>query len=194
MRKLIMWNVISLDGYFEGEKAWDLEFHQTVFDKELQDFSIEQLQTADMLVFGSKTYAGMFSYWTSDEADGDPVTPFMNKLPKIVCSTKLGTADWQNSTIVKDAVVEIPKLKQEGNGNMFVLGSGNLSESLMQAGLFDEYRLCIAPVFLGKGSRLFNVGIPYEKLKLLKERRLQNGGVILMYAQLNDMKSNPRSA
>jgi dihydrofolate reductase len=84
--------------------------------------------------------------------------------------------------LVSDAVAEIPKLKQEGDGNMFVFGSGQLSESLMQAGLFDEYRLCVAPVFLGAGKRLFNKGLPYQKLKLLQERPLKTGGVILMYA------------
>lgn len=180
MRKLIMWNLISLDGCFEGEKAWDLAFHQTVFDKELEAFSIEQLQSAEMLVFGTKTYQGMADYWS--KAEGEPETPFMNKLPKIVCSTSLQTADWQNTTIVKDAVTELQKIKQEGDGNMFVFGSGNLSESLMKAGLFDEYRLCVAPVFLGKGRRLFAEGVPYQKLKLLQERRLQNGGIILMYS------------
>lgn len=177
-----MWNVISLDGYFEGEKAWDLEFHQTVFGKELQDFSIEQLQTADMLVFGSKTYEGMADYWTTADEDEDEVAKYMNKLPKIVCSTTLQTADWNNTTIVKDAVAEIPKLKIQGNGNMFVFGSGILSESLMKANLFDEYRLCIAPVFLSAGRRLFNEGLPHQKLGLLKEQPLQTGGVILMYA------------
>jgi dihydrofolate reductase len=184
MRKLIMWNVISLDGYFEGKKAWDLGFHQTVFDKELEAYSLEQLESADMLVFGRRTYEGMFDYWTSSEADGDPVTPFMNKLPKVVCSATLKTAEWNSATIVKDAVAELTKLKQEGDGNMFVFGSGNLSQSLMQAGLFDEYRLCVAPVFLGAGRRLFDEGIPYQKLKLLEERRLQTGGVILMYAPI----------
>jgi dihydrofolate reductase len=180
MRKLIMWNLISLDGCFEGEKAWDLAFHQTVFDKELEAFSIEQLESAEMLVFGTKTYEGMADYWS--KAEGEPEAPFMNQLPKIVCSTTLQTADWQNTTIVKDAVTELQKIKQEGDGNMFVFGSGNLSESLMKAGLFDEYRLCVAPVFLGKGRRLFAEGVPYQKLKLLQERRLQNGGIILMYS------------
>lgn len=177
-----MWNVVSLDGYFEGSKPWDLEFHRTVFDEELEAFSIEQLKTAESLVFGSRTYKGMFDYWTSDEAAGDPVTPFMNNLPKIVCSTTLETAGWNNTTIVKDAAAEIPKLKQDGDGNMFVFGSGNLSESLMKAGLFDEYRLCVAPVFLGEGKRLFSEGLPYQKLELRKEQRLQSGGIILMYA------------
>jgi len=179
-----MWNVISLDGCFEGSKPWDLEFHQAAWGKELEEYSIEQLQTADMLVFGGKTYQGMAGYWT--KAEGEPETPHMNEIPKIVCSNSLEIAEWNNTTIVKDALAEIPKLKQAGDGNMFVFGSGSLSASLMQANLFDEYRLCVAPVFLGNGRHLFGEGLPYQKLKLLQERRLQTGGVILMYASASN--------
>ena len=89
----------------------------------------------------------------------------MNKMPKVVCSSTLKTANWKNTIILKDAVSEIPKLKQEGDGNLFVFGSGNLSKSLMKANLFDEYRLCVVPVFLGKGRRLFNEGLPVSKTK-----------------------------
>jgi dihydrofolate reductase len=64
---------------------------------------------------------------------------------------------------------------------MFVFGSGNLSESLMKAGLFDEYRLCIAPVLLGKGKLLFNEGMLYQKLKLVETNPLSTGGIILRY-------------
>jgi dihydrofolate reductase len=106
----------------------------------------------------------------------------MNSLPKIVCSTTMQTADWNNTTIVRDAVTELAKLKQEGNGNLFVFGSGELSDSLMKANLFDEYRLCVVPVFLGKGNRLFKEGLPYQKLKLLETKPLHTGGVILAYA------------
>ena len=174
-----MWNVISLDGYFEGSKPWDLDFHQTVWGKELEDYVIEQLASADVLVFGSKTYLGMADYWT--KAESQPEAEPMNKIAKIVCSMSLKTAEWSNTTIVRDAVAELPKLKQQGDGNMFVFGSGELSASLMKAGLFDEYRLCVAPVFLGDGRRLFSEGLPYQKLKLTQERTLQTGGVILMY-------------
>ncbi len=178
-----MWNVISLDGYFEGKKAWDLDFHQSVWGDELEEYSIEQLKTADILVFGGKTYEGMAKYWATEEGE---VAQYMNKLQKIACSATLKTADWNNTLVVKDAVAEIPKLKQVGGGNMFVFGSGNLSESLMKANLFDEYRLCVAPVFLGRGKHLFSEGLPYQKLELLKERPLQSGGVILMYAPLKN--------
>lgn len=180
MKKLIMWNVVTVDGYFEGEKPWDLAFHQIVYDKELETFIVEQLKTIETIVFGRKTYEGMADYWM--HADGQPETQFMNDLPKIVCSTTLETAGWNNTTIVKDAAEDLARLKQEGEGNMFVFGSGELSAALKKANLFDEYRLCIAPLFLGKGRRLFAEGIPSQKLQLLDERRLQNGGIIVRYA------------
>ncbi|MBI2657748.1 dihydrofolate reductase family protein [Candidatus Woesearchaeota archaeon] len=179
MRKLIMWNVVTLDGYFEGEKNWDLSFHELVWGKELEELSLTQLKSADLLVFGATTYKGMADYWTKAEGE---IAKFMNEIQKVVCSTTLKTADWNNTIIVNDAVAEIPKLKQQGNGDMFVFGSGNLSESLMKAELFDEFRLCIAPVLLGKGRLLFNQGIPHEKLKLLEARPLAAGGIILRYA------------
>jgi dihydrofolate reductase len=68
---------------------------------------------------------------------------------------------------------------------MFVFGSAILSEALINANLFDEYRLAIVPVILGKGGRLFNEGLPYQKLKLLESRQLQTGGVILRYAPVS---------
>jgi dihydrofolate reductase len=186
MKKLIMWNLITLDGYFEGEKAWDLSFHDLAWGKELEDFSDEQLKSASLLVFGRKTYQGMADYWTKAEgksAEGK-TAEHMNKLRKVVCSSSLATAVWNNTAIVRDAVAGLKKLKQEGDGNMFVFGSGELSESLMKADLFDEYRLCIVPVFLGKGRQLFSEGLPYQKLKLFEARPLQTGGIILRYAAI----------
>lgn len=182
MRKLIMWNVVTLDGYFEGEKNWGLSFHELVWGKELEEFSLTQLESADMLVFGTTTYNGMADYWTQAEGESNHIAKFMNGIQKIVCSSTLKTADWNNTTIVKDAVSGIPQLKQQGNGGMYVFGSGNLSESLMKAKLFDEFRLCIAPVFLGKGRLLFSHGIPNNTLKLLETRPLSNGATILRYA------------
>jgi dihydrofolate reductase len=175
-----MWNVVTLDGYFEGEKPWDLDFHQTVWGEELEDFTTEQLDSADMIVYGDKTYHGMAEYWMN--AKDEPKAEQLNTMPKVICSTTIETPEWQNTTIVRDAVTELPVMKQQGDGNMFVFGSAELSESLMKANLFDEYRLCVAPVFLGKGRRLFREGLPYQKLKLLEERPLKTGGVILMYA------------
>ncbi len=175
--------MVTLDGYFEGEKNWDLSFHELVWGKELEDFSIEQLKSAGMLIFGGATYKGMADYWIKAEGDKEEgeIAEYMNKLPKAVCSRKLQTADWNNTTIIRDASAGIPELKQQGKGNMFVFGSGILSESLMKADLIDEYRLCLVPVILGKGRLLFHRGIPHRKLRLLETRPLATGGIVLTY-------------
>lgn len=178
MRKLIMWNVITLDGYFEGEKPWDLSFHELIWDDEIEQFGIEQLKSADLLIFGKNTYEGMAAHWQTVE---DETSKYMNSIRKIVCSSSIQKTDWNNTVIVHDALAEIPKLKQQGDGNMFVFGSSNLSASLIKNGLFDEFRLLVAPVLLGKGKLLFKSGIPYQQLELLEARPLSTSGVILRY-------------
>jgi dihydrofolate reductase len=179
MRKLVMWNVISLDGCFEGEKAWDLNFHDLVWGKELEDYGNEQLGAGDILVFGENTYKGMADFWS--KAEGTTADK-MNAMRKIVCSPTLEKAEWQGSTIIRDAVPEITKLKQEGEGTMIVMGSGILSESLINAKLFDEYRLVIVPVLLGRGRRLFTDTLQYQPLQLIEARTLQTGGILVRYA------------
>lgn len=178
MRKLIMWNVITLDGCFEGEKNWDLDFHDLVWGPELERLSVEQLKAADMLVFGDVTYEGMAKYWSAEKGE---IADLMNGIKKVVCSKTREKADWNNTIIVRDAANEIRKLKDEGDGPMFLFGSAILSQALMDAGLFDEIRLCVAPVILGKGRRLFGEGKRKQNLKLVQSQTLPSGGVILKY-------------
>lgn len=180
MRKLIMWNMLTVDGFFEGTKSWDLDWHQPFWGGELERFSVEQLQSADMLLFGRVTYEGMASYWKV--ATGE-IADFMNSLPKIVVSQTLQRADWANTSLIKDNVAaQIGDLKRQGNGNIFVFGSGHLSATLMEHALFDEYRLVIAPVVLGSGHALFEPSRVRLPLKLLEARSLSTGCVILRYA------------
>jgi dihydrofolate reductase len=179
MRKLIMWNLVTLDGYFEGEKNWDLDFHETVWGPELERISIEQLKSADYLVFGRITYEGMAAYWKTAKGD---IATLMNQLPKIICSRTLSSVDWNNSTLIKENLVtEIDKLKSAGNKDMYVFGSSNLSETLIKENLIDEYRICVAPVIAGGGRYLFPKGLPEKKLSLISTQQLLTGGVILKY-------------
>ena len=179
MRKLIMWNIITLDGYFEGVNNWDLPWHEQVWGEELERFSLEQLGSADMLVFGRVTYEGMAAYWTTAQG---AIADYMNRLPKLVCSRTLQTATWNNTTLVKDNVAgEVARLKQQGSGNMFVFGSANLSRTLMNEGLFDEFRIAIAPVIHGRGMLLFGDVTLRSRLQLLEARSLSMGCVILHY-------------
>ena len=174
-----MWNLITLDGYFEGEKKWDLPWHEQVWGEELELFCLEQLQSADMLLFGRVTYEGMAAHWQT--ATG-AIADYMNSLPKLVCSRTLQSVGWHNSTLLKhDAENELAKLKQGGNGNMFVFGSADLSKSLMNDKLFDEYRIGVAPCIHGRGRLLFSGGSRPNILQLLETRRHSNGCVILRY-------------
>ena len=153
MRKLIMWNIITLDGYFEGEQNWDLPFHETIWGPELEKLSTEQLNSADFLVFGRVTYEGMAAYWKTEKGE---IAELMNKIPKLVFSGTLDAADWNNTTLVtENASAEISKLKNQGDGDIYVFGSANLSETFINDNLFDEYRIGIAPVILGAGRPLF---------------------------------------
>jgi dihydrofolate reductase len=179
MSKLIMWNLVTLDGFFEGTKSWDLEFHQSVWGKELEQISLERLHSADGLVFGRVTYEGMAAYWKTAQGE---IAELMNRLPKTVFSRSLDRADWANTTLVKDNVeASIQRLKQQGDGDLFVFGSADLSASLMEHALFDEYRLAFAPVLLGQGRRLFDRERSCLKLKLIEARPLSTGGIILRY-------------
>jgi dihydrofolate reductase len=174
-----MWNLVTLDGFFEGPKSWDIDWHEYAWGEELEKLSIEQLESADAIIFGRITYQGMAGHWPSAEGE---TADRMNSVPKIVCSRTLEAAEWNNTRLVKDDVVnEVARLKEERGQNLFVLGSANLSATLSAHGLFDEYRLCVVPVLLGEGSPLFKSSTEQQKLKLLEARPLQTGGVILRY-------------
>ena len=184
MSKVIMWNLFTLDGFFEGAKSWDLDFHTLVWGDELERLSIEQLRSADRLLFGRFTYEGMAAYWQT--ATGE-VADFMNRLPKVVVSRTLERADWNNTKLVKGNVAaEIQELKRNGEGNTFVFGSADLSATLMQHDLFDEYRIAIVPVVLGRGKPLFAPDSRRLNMKLLDSQTLSNGCVILRYQPLRN--------
>jgi dihydrofolate reductase len=178
MRRIIMWNLVTLDGFFEGPKSWDLDFHKLVWGDELERRSIEQLKSADTLLFGRVTYEGMAAYWT--QAQG-AIADLMNSIQKFVFSETLKKADWNNTTLVKDHAEEaVAKLKRKPGKDGYIFGSAALSSTLMRHDLIDEYRLALVPVILGRGNPLFKEGLP-TSMKLLEARPLTNGCVIVRY-------------
>lgn len=174
-----MWNLVTLDGYFEGTKSWDLDWHEYVWGDELEQFGLEQAATADLLLFGRVTYEGMAAHWSSAEGE---TADFMNSVSKVVFSRSLETADWNNTRLVKDRVEEeVARLKQQPGTDILVFGSADLSSTLMQRDLIDEYRLCVVPVVLGEGNPLFKAHPEQVKMQLVDTRPLETGGVILRY-------------
>ena len=179
MRKLIMWNIMTLDGCFEGNKNWDLDFHNLIWGNELEKISIEQLHSADYLVFGRVTYEGMADYWKKEKGE---IADLMNKIPKLVFSKTLRFVDWNNSTLINEnASTEIKKFKEQGGKDMYVFGSADLCETFINDNLFDEYRIGIAPVILGSGRPLFRQGITSKNLSLVSTQQLSTGGVVLKF-------------
>lgn len=180
MRRLVMWNVQTLDGCFDGPQPWGLDWHLTAWGDELEKFCLDQGEEIGTLLFGRATYEGMAAYWTP--ATG-ATAEFMNAVPKVVFSNTLKTAPWNNTRLVSgDAAATVAALKREEGKDLFVFGSATLCDGLIRLGLFDEYRLCLAPIVLGNGVPLFKPAPESRRLTLLDARTLKTGGVILRYA------------
>jgi dihydrofolate reductase len=181
MRKVFLFNMITLDGFFEGPNQ-DISWHHV--DDEFNEFAIEQLNEIGTLLFGRVTYQGMASYWPTEFAikDDSIVAGLMNSLPKIVFSKTLDKAEWNNSRLVKEnAAEEVSKLKQQPGKDIAIFGSSDLAVTLAERGLIDEYRIIVNPVFLGSGTPLLKGIKDKLNLKLLQARTFKSGNVLLYY-------------
>jgi dihydrofolate reductase len=152
MRKIIVSNLVSVDGFICGPNG---EFDWQVVNDEFFAYAEDMLNETDSLIFGRKTYEMMASFWPTEEAKkNDPVIAGkMNSLQKIVFSTTLNKAGWENSVLIKDDVKEkVLKLKQQPGKDMVILGSGEIVSAFTQLGLIDEYKFIINPIILGAGK------------------------------------------
>lgn len=181
MRKVFLFNMITLDGFFEGPNQ-DISWHHV--DDEFNEFAIEQLKEVDTLLFGRVTYQGMASYWPTEFAiSSDPiVAELMNNLPKMVFSRTLEKAEWNNTKLVNNnAAEEVSKLKQQPGKDIAIFGSSAFAVTLAERGLIDEYRVIVNPLLLGNGTPLLKGIKDKLDLKLLKSRTFKSGNVLLYY-------------
>jgi dihydrofolate reductase len=202
MRKIIISEMVSLDGFFAGPSG---EFDWPLADQEFEEFALEQLNEMDAIFFGRVTYDFMAAYWpsvatspngvlkTNDQIEfavpasqsevHSQIAHKMNTLPKIVFSKTLHEANWNNSKLVEKVDPEqIKKMKQEQSGkNMVVFGSGDLVATLENFSLIDEYRLFVNPILLGKGKPLFKNKNDRRRLELVGSRMFKSGVVGLFY-------------
>ncbi len=184
MRRLVVFQQISLDGYFtdrDGDMSWAKEGNDAEFDA----FTSENARDGGVLVFGRVTYELMAGFWTTPFARESlpAVAERMNALPKLVFSRTLAGVSWSNTTLVKDdPVAALRGMKRERGEDLAILGSGSLVAQLAPAGLIDEYQLVVNPVALGGGRTMFE-GIPERlPLRLTRSRTFRNGKVLLAYA------------
>jgi len=184
MRTLYMFNMVSLDGYFEAPGR-DISWHTV--DEEFDEFAVEQLCTTDQLLFGRVTHDLMASYWPSYEpspraSEHDKhVARLMNSIPKLVASRTVTSSPWGGTRVVGDGIAEeLRRIKQEPGESIALFGSANLAATLMRHGLIDEYRIMVSPVLLGGGTPLFASGVR-RSLVLMRTRTFSNGNVLHCY-------------
>ncbi len=181
MKKLFSFNMVTIDGFFEGLNH-DIYWHNV--DKEFNEYAIAQLNEIGTLLFGRVTYQMMAGYWTTPDATkNDPVVAgLMNSLPKVVFSRTLKAAEWNNTRLVRNEIGnEILQLKKQPGKDLAVFGSADLLATLVEMDLVDEHRLMVNPMVLGAGTPLFKTNDKYN-FKLLNTRTFRNGNVLLCYA------------
>jgi dihydrofolate reductase len=186
-RKLIVCNIISLDGYYEGPGK---NVMALPFDEAFSEYNVERLRAADTLLLGRASFEGFKGYWppVADDPTARPVEREIsrrnNAIDKVVISDRLTpaqTAPWHNTRIVKraDAHDQIAALKRGPGEEILVFGSHTLWNDLLIAGLVDELNLMIGPALLGGGTPVFEGGLPVA-LRLLESRTLANSELVLV--------------
>jgi len=185
MRKVIVFNFVTLNGFYKGPKR-DISWHRHGVEE--NEYAVENLKSGNTLLFGRVTYEMMASYWPTPIAiKNDPiVAEGMNNADKIVFSRTLKKAEWNNTRLMKTNMVkEIKKMKQMSGKDMTLLGSGNISTQLANQGLIDEYQIMIDPVVIGNGTPLFKDIKNKLDLKLTRTRTLKSGVVLLCYQPID---------
>jgi dihydrofolate reductase len=180
-RKIILSMFVSVDGYISGQNG---EFDWFVWDKEMENYSVDLVKTVDTMLFGRKTYQLMESYWpnASPPEESPIIIDAMNNTPKVVFSRTLEKAGWNNSRLVEEnAKEEVVRLKQQPGKNIVIYGSSEFAAYLTGQSLIDEYQMIINPVILGEGKRLFEGIDQKTKMELKETRKFKSGNVLLNY-------------
>jgi dihydrofolate reductase len=196
MAKIVVSEFLTLDGVMQApgdpnedrsggfdKGGWQLDY----FDDAFGEFVMGGFATAGGMLLGRLTYDNFAAFWPNQPAD-DPVAPSMNDTPKYVVSTTLSEPlAWQNSTLIKGDVADgVRRLKEQPGGDIQVIGSGQLVQTLIEHDLVDEYRLMVHPLVVGKGKRLFRHESAQAKLRLIDSKATTKGVLLLTYVPAKD--------
>lgn len=190
--KLVLMEFLSLDGVSQGPGApdedttdgftaggWLVPHVDPTFVEIVQGWAAE----ADAHLFGRRTYEAFARDWPAMDDPADPVATSLNHRPKYVASSTLTEATWAPTTILSgDVMAEVAALKAADGRELQVHGSARLGASLLAAGLVDELRLCVAPVVVGSGRRLFTGGHDAIALEPLTTTTTPGGIAVTTFA------------
>lgn len=192
MRRIVMFNRVSVDGYFADAKG--------SLDWVVQDPDLDQAVMADedinldTILFGRRTYEMFEAFWPGVTEDsmgphGDLMSPailkmadILNEAPKIVFSKTMTKATWQGTRVWHNFDAgEIRRMKSQSGGDIMVFGSGSIVSQLTQHGLIDDYMIVVNPVMLGSGEPLVGGFSKLVGLELEDVKRFDSGNVLLHY-------------
>ncbi|MGK0524783.1 MAG: dihydrofolate reductase [Pseudomonadales bacterium] len=176
MRKLIAFEFISLDGFMAGPSSQEMDFVVSGFNSEMEHDLAGQYDALDAFVMGKNTFQSLAGYWPTPAAESEVLYEAMNSMEKLVCSTTLTEAPWNNSRILgPDAASEIERLKQTSGKDIMIIGSASLVQAFSRKHLVDEFRFFVFPVFLGAGKPLFGKKSSPLPLRLLQTKHFATG-------------------
>ena len=184
MRKLIITELISLDGVMEapgGEAGYaHTGWVAERFSDELGAYKFEEQNAADILLMGRVTYESFYGAWPHREG---PMAEKINTMTKyVVSSSAVETSDWQDTTVIGDDVLgRVVALKEGDGGPILVAGSRTLAQALLTAGLVDQINLQVFPVILGSGARFYPESPDKLALELVSSREVPNGVLLQSY-------------
>ncbi|HKZ03138.1 MAG TPA: dihydrofolate reductase family protein [Pyrinomonadaceae bacterium] len=203
MKKLIVCNIMSLDGYYEGPgkdvmALFDYRVEAYPMDESFDAYNAERLRAADTLLLGRTSYGGFKGYWPSvaEDPNATPITReisrLLNAIDKVVVSDSLTpdqTEPWHNTRIIRraEAHEQIAELKRKSGKDILVFGSHTLWNDLLVNDLVDELHLMIGPVVLGAGTPVFD-GQSEISLRLLDTRTWEGSGNVLVRYEVGRQK------
>ena len=195
MRKMIVNEFMSLDGVAQAPGGADEDssggfahggWHMRYMEDEVaQKWVLGSIVEAGGFLLGRRTYEIFAAYWPNAPEEEQVIAEPLNGKPKYVASTTLTEPlDWQNSTLIDgDVAAAVATLKQEGDGDLHVIGSTGLVRTLIEQDLVDEFRLMIDPILLGGGKRIFRDDGSLRPLQLIDGQLTSTGAIMATYAR-----------
>lgn len=189
MSKLIVFANLTLDGVMQAPGRPDEDLRggfrhggwAVPYNAMSSEAAASVLPRFGSLLLGRRTYEDFYAYWPKQI--NNPFTEMLNNLQKVVASTTLREPlPWMNSTLLKGDIAEaVSQLKTQPGGDIVVMGSGELIQSLMKYPLIDRYVLLIHPLVLGEGRRLFADGSAHATLRLVSAQPTESGVLVATY-------------